>query len=120
MEAVIDYENIESEELADLAEVLKALERTKRPPKAFAFDFEPGKEGASGSGYVTDSFFVATRHKIFWIVRLQDGGFAFMKVTPEWIKFYGNILLLSPEIFVEFNRFRRIVLWIAEQDKEID
>lgn len=106
MEAVIDYENIESEELADLAEVLKALERTKRPPKAFAFDFEPGKEGASGSGYVTDSFFVATRHKIFWIVRLQDGGFAFMVLNAAFLVEKEKELLFDEQVNALYERFR--------------
>jgi len=117
MEPIIDYEDFDP---ADLEEILEVLENFKEQPKAYNFDFDPGKEGASGSGFVTDSFFVATKRGIFWIVRLKGGNFAFMKVTPDWIKFYANIILLSPEIFVEFNKFHRIVLWVAEQDKVID
>ncbi|MDH7578707.1 MAG: hypothetical protein QHH75_13035 [Bacillota bacterium] len=117
MDWITDYENIDP---ADLEDVSATLEKIMNQSKGLSFDFDHGKECEPGKGFVTESLFVATKRAIFWVVILKHHKFAFMRVTPEWIKAYGNIILLSPEIFVEFNRHRRIIEWTAEQDKVID
>lgn len=108
----MEYEEIDPGQMEEVAEVLKNLN------KAQAFDYEPGQECAAGRAVVEESFFVATKRGIIWVV-LFDYGFAYMKVSDAWIQVFGNIILLSPQITVAFDRHHRIVLWIAEQDKAI-
>lgn len=72
-----------------------------------------------GSDFVEESFFVFKDTGYFWITKLcTKRGFAFKKITADWVRFYANLILLSPVIFVEFDKKHRIIGWRVIQPKK--
>lgn len=68
-------------------------------------------------GFATESFFAFGRRCYYWIVFVNNT-FAFMRVSADWIEIYSNVVLESPEIFVEYHCDHRIKAWAAVQTKE--
>lgn len=75
-----------------------------------------------GKGKAKESVFAFSKGcNWYWIVYLcEKCNFAFQPVTPEWIKVYADLILLSPEIDVEFDLRHRITAWAAKQDKQCE
>lgn len=73
----------------------------------------------SGEGFVGESIFFVGDHRIVWIVYLPDlGTFAFKEVSAEGLEIFAQLILQSPTIFVEYNKYHRIVEWLTFQPKE--
>ncbi|MFZ5645040.1 MAG: hypothetical protein ACOY46_15785 [Bacillota bacterium] len=71
-----------------------------------------------GGGFVEESVFSFSKNCCLWVVILcNTGQFAFKEITPDWIKTYSNLILSSPEVFVEFDINHKICAWAVEQDK---
>lgn len=103
---------MEEEILQEVQEIQDAIARIK--PEWGSFHHGKCHEG---KGFVTESIFVVERHRIFWVVLLNIGTFAFKEVSPEWLEIFGVVITSSPTIFVEFVRHHRIVEWAASQPK---
>lgn len=73
-----------------------------------------------GSGFVAQSAFSFTRDACYWVVILCDDYFAFKEVTPEWVKAYSYVVLLSEQVFVEYDLNHKITAWAVVQEKLCD
>ncbi|MDF9408260.1 MAG: hypothetical protein A4E52_00293 [Pelotomaculum sp. PtaB.Bin013] len=99
-------------EVNELEEVLESI-RSLRPERSIGHYFK------GGSGMVRDSFFTFKHHgHYYWVVFVCGlETFAYKRITPEWIELYSNLILLSPEVFVVWDKEHKIIEWAVEQDK---
>lgn len=75
-----------------------------------------------GSGWVRESYFTFSHcGKYYWIAILcAPETFAFKQITPEWVNLYSNLLLSSPEVYIEWDRCHQITDWTVKQSKVCD
>lgn len=99
--------------LQEVQEILNAIGQIK-PGGVSSY----GKHFA-GEGFVTESLFIVQRHRIFWVVLLGIGTFAFKEVSAEWVEMFDDLVTNSPWIFVKFDRHHRIKEWVVIQPKEV-
>lgn len=71
------------------------------------------------SDFVRESIFVVGHCRIIWIVLLAHGGFAYKLISAEGLELYEELILESPQIFVEFDRCFQILKFLAAQDKVV-
>lgn len=101
------------EEQFSTQEILEYVQNLK-PDWAVA----QGERHKGGFGFVQESIFSFHCGRALWIVLLCDlETVAFKEVSAEWLEAVSNVVLSSPEIFVEFDRCHRIVEWAALQQK---
>ncbi|MHB1418168.1 MAG: hypothetical protein ACYCX4_01060 [Bacillota bacterium] len=101
----------------EMQEVLEILRKIKPNWQDDTRGFE------CGSSKVRESIFAFGHHfgHYYWITLLYECPFiAFKQITPAWIQAYSNLILASPEVFVEYDKCRRIVEWATAQDKKVD
>lgn len=103
---------MEEVRMSSLEEVLKILGKLKP-------HFKMTRHLESGSGLVSESYFTFSHSEnYYWIVILcGTGTFAFKEITPEWIKFYSNLILQSPKVYVEWDINHYITDWAVGQYK---
>ncbi|OPY56180.1 MAG: hypothetical protein A4E55_02201 [Pelotomaculum sp. PtaU1.Bin035] len=95
--------------LEEVSEILSKL----RP------QFRMDRGCKTGNGKVGESIFAfSPKGRYYWVVIVcGTGSFAYKHITPEWIEIYSNLILLSSEVFVEWNINHYITNWAVEQDK---
>ena len=72
-----------------------------------------------GHGFVDESAFTFSKCSNLWIVYLcETRDFAFKEVDCEWIESFSNLILESPQVFVEFDINHHITAWTAIQEKK--
>lgn len=97
-------------ETSEKEEVLQIISKLKPDLKLTRLD-------RSGAGWVCLSVFAfSPTGRYYWIV-IADGAIAFKRITVEWIKVYSNLILSSPDIYVEWDIAHKITAWAALQTK---
>lgn len=110
-----EAKTLDTDSMEDYTEdVIKILHECKP-------DWEPDCKpiDCCGHDFVAESIFVFRDCGYFWITKLCGKKcFAYKKVSADWIKYYANLILLSPVVFVEFDKCRHIRSWQVSQCKK--
>jgi len=93
--------------------------------KKIASQLKPGYKTRDlldcGSGFVEESILSFSKDSCLWVAILcVTGYFAFKEVTPQWVEAYSNLILLSPQVYVEFDINHKIIAWAVVQEKFCD
>lgn len=101
--------------LEDVKELIKEV----KPEYNMSDASLESRRGKYCSGYAYESMFAFGKHGYYWIVFLcAPGSFAYKRITADWVRYYSDLILLSPVVFVKFKCCHKIVKWAVLQDKE--
>ncbi len=106
------------EEQLSLQEVLDLVNELK-PSWAMPQDAQ-GMHHRGGKGFVRESIFAFHKGCGLWIALLAECDvFAYKEVSPDWIHYFGDLLMDADMLFVEYDRHHRIREWAVFEEYEV-